>query len=292
MLRQLRLKRGGEARQPEMLSPAILTRDPTLPIALRSLNELPEQTKQRLYRALLPPSLLVNFDIHPITWLGPAKKPLVELGAEAGSGVVSLTARSQEQGDPFMVIELSDNAFNSIDLNLIVLSDPASERFDTDVDEEGNPTLYGTVRRNRAEEERAMRAGLAPGQIRSGLQGSRLVFPILESFLVTLGQRALYLEPLTYVSAWLFERRGFAYVSGHRLMEQIHQEFQPGGRLNNALDDSSPFRQRSFGRTVRGRAWAIHDGILAAIDANWDGLRMVKQVGREADVVTFPDAEY
>jgi hypothetical protein len=43
---------------------------------------------------------------------------------------------------------------------------------------------------------------------------------------------------------------------------------------------------------VRGRAWAIHDGLLDAIDAEWDKLRMIKQVGHHAGVATFPDSFY
>jgi hypothetical protein len=44
--------------------------------------------------------------------------------------------------------------------------------------------------------------------------------------------------------------------------------------------------------TVRGRAWAIHDGILDALGMRWDNLRMVKQIGRHAGVETFPQAAY
>jgi hypothetical protein len=75
-------------------------------------------------------------------------------------------------------------------------------------------------------------------------------------------------------------------------MEDIQREFQPGGRLHRALDGSTPFRQPGQWRSVRGRAWAIHDGVLAAIDAGWRELRMIKQVGRHAGVDTFPDAVY
>jgi hypothetical protein len=106
-----------------------------------------------------------------------------------------------------------------------------------------------------------------------------------------MGQRAYFLEPLTYASAWVFEKRGFAYVRGHKLMDTIHHEFQPGGALHKALD-GSPFRKTDQWNSVRGRAWAIHDGILDAIDARWDKLRMVKQVGKHAGVNTFPGAVY
>ena len=97
---------------------------------------------------------------------------------------------------------------------------------------------------------------------------------------------------LSYVSAWIFEKRGFAYSKGHQLMDTIHGEFQPGGKLHKALDGSTPFRQPEQWKTVRGRAWAIHDGILEVIDRKWDDLKMIKQVGRHAGANTFPDAEY
>jgi hypothetical protein len=197
-----------------------------------------------------------------------------------------------DSADEFFCIELADNSLNGIDLNLILLNDPNSPRFRTDYTKDGNPTFFGTALRNLAEEERAMQAGLAPAQIRQGLGASKLVLQHLEAFLATLGHRAYFLEPLTYASAWVFERRGFAYVRGHKLMDDIHQEFQPGGRLYQALDGSSSFRQPDQWRTVRGRAWAIHDGILNATGATWNGLRMVKQVGRHAGVETFPDAIY
>ncbi len=161
----------------------------------------------------------------------------------------------------FFCLEIADNAFNGVDLNLILLNDPNSERFGIDYDKAGLPTLFGTLRRNLMEEERAKRSGLAPGQQRSGLGASHLVLENLESFLATLGHRAYFLEPLTYASAWVFERRGLAYVRGHKLMNDIHKEFQPGGMLYRALDGNNPFRQPDQWRSVRGRAWAIHDGI-------------------------------
>ena len=54
----------------------------------------------------------------------------------------------------------------------------------------------------------------------------------------------------------------------------------------------TPFRRPDQWQTVRGRAWAIHDGILEVIGKRWDGLRMLKQLGRHAGVNTFPDAVY
>ena len=114
----------------------------------------------------------------------------------------------------------------------------------------------------------------------------------LDTFLSALGHQAYFLEPLTYASTWLFERRGFAYVRGHKLMNDIHREFQPGGILHRCLDGSSVFRSPDQARSVRGRAWAVHDGILEALDLRWDKIRMVMQIGRHAGVETFPGVEY
>ena len=77
-----------------------------------------------------------------------------------------------------------------------------------------------------------------------------------------IAHHAFFLEPLTYVSAWIFEERGFAYSKGHQLMDTIHKEFQPGNELHKALDGSTPFRQPDQWKTVRGRAGAITVRIL------------------------------
>ncbi len=287
-------------KQPDQVVPGLgslsgewLRKSPDVPITIRQINGLPENAKRRVYRALLPPDQLVRFNVNPVTWQGADGNQHVVLKAEEGTGVVSLSVRTTPSADnELLYLELSDSSVNSLNLNFLLLGDPSSPRFATDCTEDGSPTLFGTVSRNLAAEEQAMRAGLAPAQVRQGLGASGLVLQQLEVFLVTCGHTAYFLEPLTYVSAWLFERHGFAYVRGHKLMDDIHREFQPGGRLYDALDGGSPFRQPDQWRTVRGRAWAIHDGILQAIDARWDELRMVKQVGRRAGVVTFPGAVY
>lgn len=285
--------------QPEPVVPnlgritlSLLEGDSSIPFTLKQINDLPENIKRRVYRNLVPPALLTRFDIDPITWCGANKEERVFLSADNGTEKVFISARtSASEADEFFALELTDNMLNGIDLNLLLLNDPSAARFDTDKDEAGNPTMFGTVKRNINEEVRSKEAGLAPGQVRNSLSASKLVLDQIDAFLATIGQRAYFLEPLTYASAWVFEKRGFAYMRGHKLMTTIHQEFQPGGILHSALDDSA-FRKRDQWNNVRGRAWAIHDGILDALDTNWDKLRMVKQVGKHAGVNTFPDALY
>ena len=295
MLQYFRVKRQPDRVVPDLgaISVSLLEGDPTLPFTIRQLNNLPENVKRRVYRGLIPPSLLTRFGIDPIQWTGLNREQAVFLEAALGTEKVLITARSSpDPADEFLSIELADNALNGIDLNLIVLNDPAAPRFPIDCTEDGQPTMFGTLKRNLKAEEAAKAAGLAPGQVRLGLRGSRAMFEQLDKFLSALGHRAYFLEPLTYASAWIFERRGLAYVRGHKLMNDIHHEFQPGGVLYRHLDDSSPFRQRDQASTVRGRAWAIHDGLLEALDLRWDKLRMVMQIGRHAGVETFPNAAY
>ena len=295
MLKYFRVKREPEKVVPDLgaISLSLLESDANLPFTIRQLNNLPEAVKRRVYRGLIPPALLTRFGIDPIQWTGANKERMVFLKAEPESEKVLITAQtSVDPADEFFALELADNSLNGIELNLIVLNDPTAPRYSIDQTEDGQPTMFGTLKRNLQAEEQAKNAGLAPGQIRAGLGGSRIVFEQIDTFLSMLGHRAYFLEPLTYASAWVFERRGFAYVRGHKLMDDINREFQPVGRLSQCLDDGSPFRKRDQANTVRGRAWAIHDGILDALDLRWDKIRMVKQIGRHAGVETFPQAVY
>ena len=267
--------------------------DASLPVTIKALNSLPENAKLRLYRTLIPIQVLAEFDINLRTWKNLDKQQQVRLVAEQGSDKVQIHAwYGDDPQNEFFFLELADNPYNGIDLNFLIANNPVSKTYRTDIDEAGRETLFGTVHRNVGEEEQAMQAGLAPGQVREGLRCSSIVLNHIETFLTMMAHHAFFLEPLTYVSAWIFEKRGFAYSKGHQLMDTIHKEFQPDGVLHQALDGNTPFRQPDQWKTVRGRAWAIHDDILEVMDKKWDDLKMIKQVGRHAGVNTFPDAEY
>ena len=279
------------APDPESVSLRQLLGDASIPISIQAVVNLTAPARQRLYRILVPPALLIQSNINPITWKTRGGQTGVQVKEIKNPGLINLTIpHPNRDNDPIFCLELQDNMLNGIDLNLIVLNDPASPRFDTDVDTAGSPTEFGTLSRNLDAEVAAMEAGLFPGQTRTGLRASGIVFTHLEAFLSMLGHRSLILEPLTYASAWVFEKRGFAYIRGHKLMDTIHQEFESGGQLRNALDGSTPFRQADAWQSVRGRAWAIPDGILDVIDQRWNDLRMIKQVGKNSGVNTFPEA--
>ena len=55
--------------------------------------------------------------------------------------------------------------------------------------------------------------------------------------------------------------------------------------LSGRLDGSTPFRRPNAAGSVRGRSWAIQDGILGN---PFTGVHMYKGVGKHAGVCTFP----
>ena len=145
---------------------------------------------------------------------------------------------------------------------LYIVNDPNSPRFGIDKMPDGTPTEFGVFRRNHLEEEKAVIAGLAPGQVRQGLRLLKYAILAFDEFVQALGHDVYFIEPLSYHNAIVFERYGFSYQKGRRLMMRINAGFQPDGDLFIKLDDSTPFRKSSFYRRIRGRSWAIHDCIL------------------------------
>ena len=134
-----------------------------------------------------------------------------------------------------------------------------------------------------------MEAGLAPGQVRHGLRMMLDMVACWDAFFDRVGYRFYFLEALGYNSAILYERAGFEYVKGKEKMRWIDREFRPGGELHARLDGTTPFRQVGQALTVRGRAWAIHDGVLGE---PWDSPKMYKTVGVNAGVSTFTGEGY
>jgi acetoin utilization protein AcuC len=195
---------------------------------------------------------------------------------------------SPRDPDPVFFLELSDTHHHQMELAFCQIADPRATRFDVDLDQQGKNNLFATLGRNLSEELRAMQAGLFPNQTRRGLKMFGEFLPLLERFTDALGMELIVAEPLTYDNAIRYEKYGFDYVVGKRLMQEIDAGFAPGGELNRRLDGSTPFRSPAFANSVLGRSWAIHDGIL---DDPWDGVRIYKTVGVHAGVDTFPGRE-
>ncbi|MCG3177836.1 MAG: hypothetical protein BIFFINMI_00156 [Phycisphaerae bacterium] len=165
-------------------------------------------------------------------------------------------------GDYAFLLDLDEHGLGEVELAFIQINDLERPRYNIDVDERGRPTLLGTARRNIPEEVRAMEAGLGPGQVRHGLRAFDDFFERLLRFADTVGYVNILLEPLTYHNALMYERHGFIYIQGQKVMEEIDEGFRPGGHYERRLDGSTPFRRPGSGGDQRMRSWAIHDGIL------------------------------
>jgi hypothetical protein len=252
------------------------------PRSIASVNQLPQPVKEALYTRFIPSSLLQQFLI-PEDFRDPEGRSLLDLRCASGAtDIVLALRRNASDPDPLLYVHLTDTMTGQIHILLYVVNDPDSPRFDVDRMPDGTPTEFGSLRRNLAAEEAACRAGLAPGQVHRGLRS-------LKSSIESLGQTMYHVEPLYYHVAIVFERYGFNYQQGRKKMEEIDRGFAPGGPLVPLLDDSSVFRQPSFVASIRGRSWAIHDGILGQPHVQ---TTMYKTVGQHAGVSTCPTTDW
>lgn len=261
-----------------------------MPVSAYEINALPEREREELLSVLVPRSLLERFSVDPETYRGPGGNRCVSFTCPEGMPFFQVEFRRiPGDRDAVYFLDVSSTPYGQMEISFVIVNDPESERFDVDVDEQGRDTYFGTALRNIPEEIRAMRAGLAPGQVRRGLRSMPDLVATWDAFFGRLGHRFFFLEPLGYTSAILYERSGFQYLTGKEGMVRIDQEFRPGGRLHGRLDGSTPFRMPGQWATVRGRGWAIHDGIL---DDPWESPKMYKTVGRNAGVSTFTGERY
>jgi hypothetical protein len=255
--------------------------------SLSRINRLPEQEKEALYASLLPSRLLALLQIDPVSLCNPGGEKLVQVVAPEGLNFARIEVR-QRPADKDLVFfaELADTQYHQLELAFCIICDPTAPRFAVDVTEAGAVNYFTSHGRNLPEELNAMAAGLFPNQTRRGLRLFGEFFPLVECFADSLGFEMIVAEPLTYDNAIRYERYGFDYLTGKRLMLQIDRGFHPGGMLLQHLDNATPFRLPGMERTVRGRSWAIHDGIM---DEAWDEVRIYKMIGVHAGLNTFPD---
>ncbi|GFO56132.1 hypothetical protein GMSM_31390 [Geomonas sp. Red276] len=249
--------------------------------SLHDINRLEPAEKEAIYRRLLPPRLAALLE--------KAGGGVVDIVAPRGLRLVRMEARlAAGDRDPLFFLELCDTHHRQMELAFCQICDPAARRFEVDRDSEGRNNVFATHGRNLAEELRAMEAGLFPHQVRHGLRMFGEFLPLLERLTDSLGMELIVAEPLSYDNAIRYEKYGFDYVVGKKLMLEIDAGFAPGGELFRKLDGSTPFRRPGMERTVRGRSWAIHDGILGE---PWDEVRIYKTIGVHAGVNTFPGRE-
>ena len=266
--------------------------------SIRRLNSLYRLEKEGFYRILIPPVLYQRYRIDPVTLSNERGERVVRFFCPPGDRTCLVEMKFPEMDDPVYSLQLTDSTdATQIELDFVVVNDPLSPKYSTHVDENGKDTLFGWASRNLVEEKKAMEAGLFPGQVRKGLGLTREVIRILEFFCKIMDLKSIRLEALFYHNAVTYERHGFSYFSSYRMMQRIHEGFQPGGKIFEKLDNSTPFRRPELAQTVRGRSWAIHDGILLEVEDDvleegWVSPVMYRMVDNPRSMITFPDPVY
>ena len=259
------------------------------------LNRLPKEGRNSIYLRLIPEPIFEMFQIDRQTLMNQFGEKIVTgiFPPDENFACIEVRHRAGDK-DCIYSCQVSLEAFmQSLYLDFLIINDPFSERFNVDVDEFGRETMLGARSRNIPEEVRAMEAGLAPGMVRRGLRLLKEFVKSLEAFMMPLGMNTITMGAFFYHNAIMWERYGFTYFKGGKMMERIHREFQPGGLLYRKLDDSTAFRRKGMEKTIRGRSWAIHDGVLVeAFDEEWESPKMYRMLGKTFTVNTFPDQIY
>ncbi len=253
------------------------------PTTINRINSLSPSEKRQIYQRLVPRQLLENLHILPDLH-DSSGHDLFQLVGDPGSSFVELELFHQVSfPDPVLHGLITDTLNGQLHIIEYVINDPMSPRFDIDRTPDGQPTHYGTENRNLVAELAALQFGLAPGQIRRGLRSLQSAIQTFEQFVTDLGQELFFSEPLYYHNAILFERYGFGYQKGRRLMERLHDGFSPGGELLPLLNNSTPFRKPEAADSIRLRSWAIHDDLLGM---PFTDVTMYKWVGKSTNLDT------
>jgi hypothetical protein len=269
---------------------------------LADINALEVAEKEQIYVSIIPGRILGLLDISPLTLCGRDGRRRVKIIAPEGLGLARIEVRPDpDDRHTSFFLDIADTHFRQMELSFCIINDPEAPRFDVDVDEAGNNNCFATLGRNKPEELKAMQSGLFPNQVSRGLRMFGEFFARFESFVDSLGMDMIVAEPLTYDNALRFEKYGFDYLNGRRMMEEINMEFQPGGVLFNKLDGSTPFRMPGAEKSAHGRSWAIHDGLLdepwedvtvdKILDEPWEDVKIYKMIGVMAGVNTFPERD-
>jgi hypothetical protein len=265
---------------------------------IQKINRLNQYQKDGLYRILIPPSLFHMLEINPVTFHNNKGIKAVRFFCPQGDSTCLAEIKTEDMEEPVYSIQISDAIDPTvIEWDFLIINDPGSVQFRTHIDKEGKDTLFGWASRNLEEEGKALQAGYYPGQTRKGLGLSRNADQALEFFCRMLDIKSIRMEALFYHNAITYERYGYAYFQGYKMMKRIHELFQPGNELFRRLDNSTPFRRPEFARTIRGRSWAIHDGILDDVpddilEEGWVSPIMYRMIEKPRPMITFPDPVY
>ncbi len=259
-----------------------------LPSTIAGLNQLPADQKRETYAKILPPELLDMYHLN-VNLRDEQGRDLFILKCPPGSSDAELTLfPSSAARDPILFGHLTDSIHGQIHILLYGMNDVNSPRYDVDRLPDGTKTNFGTNQRNLKAEEKALLAGLAPGQIYKGPHLFQESLRQFETFANCMGQDLFFVEPLYYHVALVFKKYGFHYQSGKSFMKRIADGFSNGGDLLPLLDGSSPFRTPQAAGQIRLRSWAIHDNIMGEPFTNVTMYKYIEKVPAPCSDLALP----
>jgi hypothetical protein len=166
------------------------------PSNIGGINILPDREKLEFYRRIVPLELIDHFGLSP-DLIDEKGNSLMKLKCKPGSNDVEMYLYHQIGfPDPILYGHLTDTISGQIHVLLYILNSPDSPRFDVDKMPDGSPTRFGILRRNLEAEQAAMRAGLAPGQVRHGLRMLPAAIQSFEEFVIGLGHTLYFVMAL------------------------------------------------------------------------------------------------
>lgn len=264
---------------------------------LRALNLLDNDEKELIYLRLIPQRLFSYLNIDKQTLRGADGAKRVKIIAPEGFGFARIEVRLHpDDKRTVFFLDIADTHFHQMELAFCIIRDPFSPTFEVDLNSDGDDNCFCSNGRNIEEEIRAMNAGLYPNQTNHGLRMFGEFLKLFERFVDSMLMSIITAQPLTYDNAVRYQKHfGFDYLCGRRLMCEIDKEFQEGGELWRLLDGSTPFRQRGVEKSVIGRSWAIHDGILLDVKENlllkqpWEEIELYKNIGAVSSALPISD---
>ena len=250
----------------------------SFPSTIAGLNQLPADQKRETYAQIIPPGLLSQYKIGQ-DLKDSQGQDLFVMHCPAGSSSAELAFYHQADAkDPILFGHITDTIHGQLHILLYGMNDVQSPRFDVDRLPDGTKTSFGTNQRNLEAEQKALEAGLAPGQIYRGPHLFKESLQQFESFAACMGQDLFFVEPLFFHVAIIFEKYNFHYQTGKKFMSRINDGFSEDGDLLPLLDSSTPFRSPKAASQIRLRSWAVHDNILGVPFTN---VTMYRYVDKE-----------
>ena len=222
------------------------------------------RSRRRSTRGWCPTSCFDRFGIDPATLCDRDGARLVRVTAPADKPWARVEVRSSaEDRDPALLVDVEMSPLSVPELAFVQITDPAGRALrDRPRPGRARHALRHRVAQRGGGGAARCRTASPPARCGGACGCSRGCSTRWRASARLIGKEIYLIEPLFYHSAILYERRGCGYLMGRDVMEEIHAGFSRGRvAAHGARRLLADFRAPEAARTVRGRSWALHDGV-------------------------------